>query len=110
MKMSDWMYKFHHLQAAVTALYYSAYWHPDRPVDEAFLWTAVRNAAEIEPGKSAERLGPDRSKGREVTREMVTKAQEEMLSTLGVDVSSFTMRHVLECALGVSRGDSEPRQ
>ena len=46
---------------AVEALYFSAHWHADRPVDEAALWTAVRNAAGIKPGQTGARLGPDRS-------------------------------------------------
>lgn len=57
----DYSIKYHDLKAAVIALYYSAYWHADRTVDEAFFWGAVRDAAEITPGKSAERLGPDRT-------------------------------------------------
>lgn len=53
--------KYYDLRAAVLALYYSAYWHPDRPVDEAALWTAVRDAAGIAHGKTAEKLGSDRT-------------------------------------------------
>lgn len=49
------------LVRAVQALYFAGYWHADRPVDEAALWTAAREAAGIPPGTTAERLGPDRS-------------------------------------------------
>lgn len=52
------------LATAVEALYFSAYWHPDRKVDEQTLWTAVRDAAGIAPGQTAERLGVDRTKHR----------------------------------------------
>lgn len=37
---------------AVRNLYYAAVWHADRPVDEAALWTAVRDAAGLTPGNS----------------------------------------------------------
>jgi 5'-deoxynucleotidase len=49
------------LREAVAALYFAAYWHPDRDVDEQGLWTAVRDAAGITPGQTGARLGPDRS-------------------------------------------------
>jgi hypothetical protein len=49
------------LRKAAVALYYAAYWHADRPVDEAALWMALRDAAEIPPGHTASVLGPDRS-------------------------------------------------
>ena len=49
------------LDRAVKALYFAAYWHADRKVDEAALWTAVRDAASIEPGKTKKLLGPDRT-------------------------------------------------
>jgi hypothetical protein len=57
-KAVDLIEKMHE---AVAALYFAAYWHPDRKVDEAALWTAVRDAAGIKPGQTGERLGPDRS-------------------------------------------------
>jgi hypothetical protein len=44
--------EFDILQDAVKNLYYSAAWHADRPVDEAALWTAVRDAAGLTPGRS----------------------------------------------------------
>lgn len=53
--------RYFDLANAVEALYYAAYWHPDRPVDEAKLWTAVREAAGLIPGHSTQILGPDRS-------------------------------------------------
>jgi hypothetical protein len=49
------------LVAAVRALYFAGYWHCDRPVDERSLWVAVRDAAGIEPGQTANTLGPDRT-------------------------------------------------
>lgn len=50
------------LVAAVRALYYAAHWTADRPVDEAGLWEAVRDAAGLEPGTSPtpmRALGPE---------------------------------------------------
>lgn len=47
------------LARAVEALYYAAYWHADRPVDERALWEAVRDAAGLEPGQTSARLGKD---------------------------------------------------
>ena len=44
------------LRNAVRALYYSAVWHADRPVDEQALWTAVRDAAGFAKGNSPEEL------------------------------------------------------
>jgi hypothetical protein len=46
--------EFDILQDAVKNLYYSAVWHADRPVDEAVLWTAVRDAAGLTPGRPKE--------------------------------------------------------
>jgi hypothetical protein len=40
------------LLEAVRDLYYAAVWSADRPVDEAKLWTAVRDAAGFPPGQS----------------------------------------------------------
>lgn len=40
------------LMKAVRRLYYSAHWTPDRPVDSAELWTAVRDAAGFPKGNS----------------------------------------------------------
>jgi hypothetical protein len=37
---------------AVASIYYGAHWTPDRPVDEASLWTELRDAAGFEPGKA----------------------------------------------------------
>lgn len=42
------------LRNAVRALYYSAVWHADRPVNEQELWTAVRDAAGFAKGCSPE--------------------------------------------------------
>lgn len=53
--------KWAELREAVKALYFAAYWHADRPVDEAALWTAVRDRAGIEPGQTGKVLGADRS-------------------------------------------------
>ncbi len=49
------------LQGAARDLYFAAYWHPDRPVDEDGLWTSLRDAAGIEPSKTHIILGEDRS-------------------------------------------------
>lgn len=40
------------LRDAVRVLYYAAHWTPDRPVDEAGIWTAVRDAAGFPHGNS----------------------------------------------------------
>lgn len=53
--------RLENLTGAVRELYFSAYWHADRPVDEAALWTAVRDAAGIQPGQTRALLGEDRS-------------------------------------------------
>ena len=37
---------------AIRRLYYAAHWTPDRPVDEAKLWTDIRDAAGFKPGGS----------------------------------------------------------
>ena len=42
--------KFERLREAVKELYYAAHWTPDRECDDAALWTAVRDAAGLEPG------------------------------------------------------------
>jgi len=46
------------LLEAVERLYYAARWTADRPVDEANLWTDVRDAAGFEPGNSPEPYDP----------------------------------------------------
>jgi len=45
-------YKHPDLIEAVHRLYYAAHWTPDRPVDEAKLWTDIRDAAGFKPGGS----------------------------------------------------------
>jgi hypothetical protein len=45
------------LRAAVEALYYAAYWRPDRACAADDLWVAVRDAAGLSPGESARHLG-----------------------------------------------------
>lgn len=52
--------KYETLVAAVKALYFAAYWSADRQVDEWALWTALRDAAGIEPGQCRASLGPPR--------------------------------------------------
>lgn len=47
---------FDKLQYAVKNLYYSAVWHADRPVDEQALWTEVRDAAALTPGRSPKEI------------------------------------------------------
>jgi hypothetical protein len=50
------------LVKAVRAIYFAAYWHPDRPLKhEEWLWTTLRDAAGITPGESSKQLGPDQS-------------------------------------------------
>jgi hypothetical protein len=48
--------RWNNLKAAVANVYYAATWHADRPVDEAGLWTALRDAADFAPGKSPKEL------------------------------------------------------
>lgn len=43
---------FSNLRDAVRVLYYAAHWTPDRPVDSAEIWTAVRDAAGFPKGSS----------------------------------------------------------
>lgn len=52
--------RFEKLKAAIEALYYAAYWRPDRDCDAVSLWAAVRDAAELPPGQTENRLGPPR--------------------------------------------------
>jgi hypothetical protein len=42
------------LKRAAAALYYAAHWKPDRLVDEAKLWSDLRDAAGFEPGNAPE--------------------------------------------------------
>lgn len=50
----DKMYqeKYDKLKEAVRNLYYAAHWSPDRPVDDAKLWEAVRDAAGFDKGNA----------------------------------------------------------
>jgi 2-hydroxychromene-2-carboxylate isomerase len=48
---------YRHLAKAVSELYYAANWTPDRDCPAIELWTAVRDAAGLEPGKTAGTLG-----------------------------------------------------
>jgi hypothetical protein len=45
---------------AVEAVYYAAHWSPDRECDAAKLWTGLRDAVGLTPGKSTELLGEPR--------------------------------------------------
>jgi hypothetical protein len=53
--------RFANLQSAIESLYFAAHWTPDRECDAAKLWEAVRDAAGIAPGQTAERLGKPRT-------------------------------------------------
>ena len=44
--------KLKRLRTAVTALYFAGKWSSHKPVDEAALWDAVRDALELEAGVS----------------------------------------------------------
>ena len=48
------------MKLAISALYYGAHWYPDRNVDAVKLWTDLRDAAGLEPGKTTEILGSPR--------------------------------------------------
>lgn len=50
----DWVQMYVDLAEAVRDLYFAAHWTADRPVNEEMLWTAIREAAGIEPGQSPE--------------------------------------------------------
>lgn len=58
--MMNWEEKYTELRAAVEALYYAAYWRPDRDCDAVKLWESVRDAAGLPAGQSFERLGAGR--------------------------------------------------
>jgi len=45
------------LREAIGALYYVGVWHCDRPVNEAGLWEAVRDAAGFPTGSSPRPIG-----------------------------------------------------
>jgi hypothetical protein len=50
-------YKLQRLVRAVKAVYYAAYWVPDRDVvGERTMWEELRDAAGFTPGKSPERI------------------------------------------------------
>lgn len=48
------------IKVAVEALYFAAYWTPDRECEAQALWTELRDAAGIEPGQTGDKLGPPR--------------------------------------------------
>lgn len=50
------MEQYYALRRAVSDLYYAGVWKCDRPVDEAALWIAVRDAAGFKPGESPKPL------------------------------------------------------
>ena len=54
------------MRLAIHAAYYAAWWIPDRECQAAMLWTELRDAAGIPPGKALEKLGPQRMPAREV--------------------------------------------
>lgn len=54
-----WWYERKHnrLLDAVSAIYYAAFWYPDRPVlNEITLWSTLRDAAGFSKGKAPKRL------------------------------------------------------
>jgi predicted DsbA family dithiol-disulfide isomerase len=78
-RVLEWEEERKRLREAVWALYMSAYWHADRPVDEAKLWTNVRDAAGISPGQTGAILGPDRSESQlSAALQRIEKLQCEM--------------------------------
>ena len=49
--------KLNRLRSAVSAIYYAAFWYPDRPVlHETTLWVTLRDAAGFPKGKTPTRL------------------------------------------------------
>jgi hypothetical protein len=60
MSRTGWKQRYLDLARAVSDLYYSAHWYPDREVDAEKLWTALRDEADFEPGKTSQILGPPR--------------------------------------------------
>lgn len=61
--MMNFEEKYRELSAAVEALYYAAYWRPDRECEAIKLWEGVRDAAGIPAGQSYDRLGPAKQHG-----------------------------------------------
>lgn len=53
---------FQNLKSKVRAVYYAAYWKPDRTTDVCpeTLWAQLRDAAFIKPGQTRKILGPSR--------------------------------------------------
>lgn len=45
------------MRKAIEALYFAAYWTPDRECDAGRLWEQLRDAAEIPPGQAGMILG-----------------------------------------------------
>lgn len=60
MQEDSWFQKYVDLAEAARDLYYAAHWYPDRECDAMQLWTTLRDAAGIEPGRTAEVLGSPR--------------------------------------------------
>ena len=77
------------MKSAIERLYFAANWHPDRVVDAAALWSAVRDAAGIAPGQTASRLGPDRG--------CVTAAEAKLKKA---EEKNKQLRHLLQLATG----------
>jgi|SRR6516165_2861701 hypothetical protein len=63
------------LLEAIRELYYAGVWHCDRPVDEAKLWTAVRDAAGFEQGKSPREIVRPASRDEDL-RELLEATQD----------------------------------
>lgn len=87
--LEDTRRKLSALTEAVRALYFAAHWHPDRPVDERALWTAVRDAAGFTPGASSAHLGA------------------AMGSDVSVDNSDMSDDYAREWLGGSSQSDTE---
>jgi len=103
---------FPNLREVVKNLYYAAHWTPDRPVDEAKLWTDIRDAAGFKPGGSPKEIPFDgievsysldrlrqighlvsQAKGREFgtteTRALLLLYGQELVSALDETVRKF---------------------
>jgi hypothetical protein len=83
------------MKSAIERLYFAANWHPDRVVDAAALWSAVRDAAGITPGQTASRVGPDRGCERADAVEAKVKTLEKVLrEIMGLLDSGYLVRDI----------------
>lgn len=61
--MERFMNEAETMRAAIEKIYYAAHWTPDRPCSADKLWTDLRDAAGLPPGRSPRPPGPALASG-----------------------------------------------